>query len=68
MVARRVPSDDEDRVALVEIFKHDGSGAGAKRSLKADAASLMAVVATVVNVIRPVDTGKELQEKSRFVA
>ena len=33
MVARGVAPDNEDRVALVEIFEHDSSRTGAKRGL-----------------------------------
>ena len=67
MVAGRIAADDEDQVGLFDIFQHDRRRAAADADGQPDAAGLMAIVAAIVDVVRAVEPGEELQQKAGFV-
>ena len=68
MIAGRVAADDEHQVGGIEVFEHDRRRAAAGRARKADAARLVAVEAAVVDVVRAVEPGEQLQQEAGFVA
>ena len=67
VIAGRVAADHEDRVGLFEIVQLDRSGPRAEDVRQTDAARLMAVVRTVVDVVRAVHPREELQQEAGFV-
>ena len=63
-----LPPMTKTQIGLVEIFELDRRRAAAGGGREADAAGLVAVVAAVVDVVRAVEAGEELQQKAGLVA
>jgi hypothetical protein len=68
MIAGGIAADQKDQIGALYVFECDRCGAGAERRREADAAGLMAKIAAIVDVVRAVQPGKELQQKARLVA
>ena len=68
MIARRVAADDEDQIRGIHVFEHNGRRAAAGAAGQSNAARLMTVVTTIVDVIRAIQPREELQQKARLVA
>ena len=56
------------QVGVLEVFELDRRRAAAGDARQADAAGLVAVVAAVVDVVRAVQPGEELQQEAGLVA
>ena len=67
MVRRRVAADQEEHVGILHVFENDGCRTGSDGLVETDAAGLMAVIRTVVDVIGAVKSGEQLQEKGGLV-
>ena len=68
VIAGRVAADDEHQVGVLQIFELDRRRAAAGDARQPDAARLVAIVAAVVDVVRAVQPGEELQQEAGFVA
>ena len=68
VIAGRVAADDEHQVGVLQVFELDRRRAAAGDAGQADAARLVAVVAAVVDVVRAVQPGEELQQEAGLVA
>ena len=68
MIAGRVAANHEHQVGVLEVFELDRRRAAAGDARQPDAAGLMAVEAAIVDVVRAVEPGEELQQEAGFVA
>ena len=67
MITGRVAANQKDKVRMLKVLEHERCSASAKRGIEADTARLMAVIGAIVDVVGPVEAGKELQQKSGFI-
>src|SRR5687768_10636133 len=68
MIARRIAANDEHKIGVLDVLQRDRGGSAAGDAREPDAARLMAVIAAVVDVIRPIQPSEQLQQKTCFVA
>ena len=67
MVARRVAADDEYEVRVIDILQHQRGRSRAENTVQPDAACLMAVKATVIDVVGAEDPREDLQQETGLV-
>jgi hypothetical protein len=67
VIAGRVAANHEHQIGMMQVFELDRRGAAASDRGESDAARLVTVVAAVVDVIRTVEPGEQLQQKTGLV-
>ncbi len=67
MVAGRIAADHKNQIGAFQVLQQKGGGTAAQRTGQSHPAGLVAVVAAVVHIVRPIHTGEELQQKPRLI-
>ena len=67
MVRRRIATDEDEEIAALDVLELHGGGARSEACRQTDAARLVAVVRTVVDVVGAERPRQQLQHESRFV-
>ena len=67
MIAGGIATDNKDQICMFDVIQDQRRRPCAKDAAEPHATRLMAIKRTIVDIIRPEDAGKNLQQKPRFI-